>query len=53
MSWQRLEDDNGERLMRKRVHGGWLVVWEDYYAGGMTFVPDPNRKWKERLKKDG
>ncbi len=64
LHWERLDEDwGGEEIeicstWRARVEGGWLVsVWagpspktnNHKNAGGLTFVPDPDDRWKPAL----
>jgi len=33
------------KIMRAKIPGGWLVLSENGFSGGITFVPDPNHEW--------
>ena len=35
-------------VYRFEVRGGWIVRYKNYYAGGLTFVPDINHEWELR-----
>jgi hypothetical protein len=48
LEWQRLESSGLEgKAYRCPLPGGWLVHVSPYgdYAGGLTFLPDPEHSW--------
>lgn len=42
--WEEVGEDS--YVYRTSVPEGWLVCYKDYHAGGVTFVPDVDHKWK-------
>ncbi len=42
--WEEVGEDSD--VLRTSVPGGWLCCFNGYHAGGLTFVPDPDHKWR-------
>lgn len=44
--WEKLEGIPVQpEVQRAKVSGGWLVFAMKGYAGGLSFLPDPNHRW--------
>lgn len=43
--WEVIEEGSVTVIRRTRTPTGWLVWWNGAREGGLTFVPDPDRKW--------
>ncbi len=51
LNWEVIEGtDSHVSVHRAEVPGGWLVRFSQFHdnggAGGLTFVPDTDHKWK-------
>jgi hypothetical protein len=45
LKWEKVENnDDGTRVLRAKVPGGWLVM-SQFSGTGLTFYPDPDHSW--------
>ena len=47
--WETVEESK-PRLLRMNVPGGWLVTISGGFSYSVSFYPDPEHKWKPRIR---
>jgi len=51
VEWEKVKVKSWLNAMRRaKVPGGWLVWIQEGFAGGLTFLPDPNYEWNPEVK---
>ncbi len=44
LEWEPITSNHGT-IHRAKVPGGWLIIFEGFDKGGITFYPDPHHEW--------